>query len=340
MPKDRGAEQGDVDGPLQCSLALGTVAAETRGRVAAQQASGSLPWIGVEDPSEARRLQANHAVRFANFQFGGPEKFTGAEDPLHALQQREAWRTCGTWTTVTSCVTRSWCRLTCRTSTSPMPKLEQSENLRERKSSVARTTWVQHLLSGDLVTCRAWPRSPQYPLGASHSKSLSDLDSSSRTSSWQRRTSFEPCTHGSSSVRTPQTEFALLRESLGVSCIKHILRVHGHTILQEQRAAEIYDELGQRSLERFFPGFHGREHGTGHTQRRPARDIAALTHLGALVAAKPRIQATFQDAVAAGLLPKHSLEARLERSLKQPPPPTSKPLTTKTEPRPGVAANS
>ena len=30
MPKDRGAEQGDVDGPLECSLALGMVAAETR----------------------------------------------------------------------------------------------------------------------------------------------------------------------------------------------------------------------------------------------------------------------------------------------------------------------
>ena len=29
----------------------------------------------------------------------------------------------------------------------------------------------------------------------------------------------------------PQTEFALLRESLGVSRINHILRVHGHTIL-------------------------------------------------------------------------------------------------------------
>ena len=35
----------------------------------------------------------------------------------------------------------------------------------------------------------------------------------------------------------PQTEFALLRESLGVSHINHILREHGHTIIQEQRAA-------------------------------------------------------------------------------------------------------
>ena len=39
-PKDRGAEQGDVDGTLECSLALGMVAAETRTRVAAQQAAG------------------------------------------------------------------------------------------------------------------------------------------------------------------------------------------------------------------------------------------------------------------------------------------------------------
>ena len=37
----------------------------------------------------------------------------------------------------------------------------------------------------------------------------------------------------------PQTEFALFRESLGVSRINQILRFLGHTILQEQRATEI-----------------------------------------------------------------------------------------------------
>ena len=51
----------------------------------------------------------------------------------------------------------------------------------------------------------------------------------------------------------PQTGFDL-RENVGVSRINRILRVHGHTILQEQRAAEIYDEVGQRSLERLFRG--------------------------------------------------------------------------------------
>ena len=30
MPKHRGAQQGNVDGPLECSLALGTVAVEAQ----------------------------------------------------------------------------------------------------------------------------------------------------------------------------------------------------------------------------------------------------------------------------------------------------------------------
>ena len=89
--------------PLECSLALGMVTAETRGRVAAQQASGSLPWIGVDDPSDVQRLQAEHAVSFqgtANFKMGGSEKLTGSPTTRGTCYRRtEAWRTCGTWTT-------------------------------------------------------------------------------------------------------------------------------------------------------------------------------------------------------------------------------------------------
>ena len=112
----------------------------------------------------------------------------------------------------------------------------------------------------------------------------------------------------------PQTEFALLRESLGVSRINHILRVHGHTILQEKRATEIYDEVGQRSLERHFPRFtedsteqatlSASESGMGYKR---AQDITSPAHLGAFIAATPRILAMTQDAVMAGLLPKQPL---------------------------------
>ena len=48
----------------------------------------------------------------------------------------------------------------------------------------------------------------------------------------------------------PRKEFAILRESTGVSRINHILRVHGHTILHEEEAAKTFDEIGQRSLDR------------------------------------------------------------------------------------------
>ena len=70
----------------------------------------------------------------------------------------------------------------------PTPKLER---LRERSGR-----------SAPRVRCRTWPESPQLPLEASHLESLSDLDSTSRSSSWARQTSSEPCANESSCVRT------------------------------------------------------------------------------------------------------------------------------------------
>ena len=50
--------------------------------------------------------------------------------------------------------------------------------------------------------CRTWPKSPQSPLEASPSESLSDLDSALRASSWPRQTSSERCTNVFNSART------------------------------------------------------------------------------------------------------------------------------------------
>ena len=87
MPTDRGAEQGDVDGSLECSLALGVVAVEARLHVAAQEAARTFSWIGTDDPVEEQRLQAEHnrnMHQFHDFQLGGSEKHIGADDPRHA----------------------------------------------------------------------------------------------------------------------------------------------------------------------------------------------------------------------------------------------------------------
>ena len=44
LPKGRGAEQGDVDGPSECSLTLGIVGSEARSTLHRSQRSGNLPW--------------------------------------------------------------------------------------------------------------------------------------------------------------------------------------------------------------------------------------------------------------------------------------------------------
>ena len=67
MPKDRGAEQGDVDGPLECSLTLGEVSSSARAEVHGQQRRGELPWSSSapEATSAAEREFDARAVRHA-----------------------------------------------------------------------------------------------------------------------------------------------------------------------------------------------------------------------------------------------------------------------------------
>ena len=167
MPKDREAEQRDIDGPLECSLALGMIAAEARGCVAAHQTTGNHSWIGVDDPADVHRLQADHAVRqqeAADFQLGYSEK-------LHLSRRQvacavEKWR-CGGHvahgTMVTCCAIQSWCHPTCRNSTLPTPKMERSGTHRKLRSSTTWTTWiggVQNMAKVSTVTAGSMPFGP------------------------------------------------------------------------------------------------------------------------------------------------------------------------------------
>ena len=163
----------------ETSIALGVVAAETRGRVAAQHSSGSFPWIGV-DPSE---MQTANMQWSPIFSWVDPKNSLGLTTHVMLCKRTEAWRTCGTWMMVTSCVTRSWCCPTARILMTPTPKLEHSEICRRKKSSTTSQTWTQPHLNRTLTRCGYMP-SP--PLEARHAESLWDPDRSSRTSSWSR----------------------------------------------------------------------------------------------------------------------------------------------------------
>ena len=70
-----------------------------------------------------------------------------------------------------------------------------------------------------------WLLSKQQSMEMSQSESQRAPVAVSQTSSCKKQTScmHAPCHH-------PQTEFALLRGTPGVSRINHILRVHGHTM--------------------------------------------------------------------------------------------------------------
>ena len=93
--------------------------------------------------------------------------------------------------------------------------------------------------------------------------------------------------------QNPQTEFTLIRESLGVGRVNHIFRVQGHIFfLEEEEAARTFEEVGLGSLERLFPGFtedsqgqatvSALQSGIGRTR---SMGVARRAHLGAVIAA-------------------------------------------------------
>ena len=221
MPKDRGAEQGDVDGPLECSLAAGLVAAETRGSTAARQAAGTLPWVGVNDPAEEQRLQADHAAKrqeSANFQLSGPEKHTGAHDPQHALQKN------GGFADQWYMDDESLC----------LPFLQDFDVANARVGAERNSLKTEVLYYVNDLDAAA----PEH-----HTLSCCRV-STVHHGPAPEQGRCHPCTSAASSARICRQSSPSFGKSLGVSRINHIRRVHGHTILEEQRAALVYDEIG------------------------------------------------------------------------------------------------
>ena len=105
---------------------------------------------------------------------------------------------------------------------------------------------------------------------------------------------------------------AFLLESLGVSRINHIFRVHGHTILNEETSAKTFADVGRRSLGRL-------SRTASHAQRRSVRNwfqevsrCCSQVYLGALVATRPRIRDMVREATIAGPLPEQPLVPHLD----------------------------
>ena len=94
LPKNRGAEQGGVDGPLECSLTLGVVVCVARQNVHAAQRRGELPWSSsVAGAQEAVAEFDDRLSWTAAWEALAPEKRRQEEgtravipDPRHEVQ--------------------------------------------------------------------------------------------------------------------------------------------------------------------------------------------------------------------------------------------------------------
>ena len=58
----------------------------------------------------------------------------------------------------------------------------------------------------------------------------------------------------------PQTELVLAGDSLGVSRVNHILRVHGARLAENGEALNAFDTLGKDALDRLLPGLTVESH--------------------------------------------------------------------------------
>ena len=246
-------------------------------RYSASVASWSVAWLwvwsGVSDFAVEQRLQADQAARLqesANFQLGGPEKLICAHDPQHVLQKSGGL--------------------------ADQQYMDDGDIMYHpilvflflQDFDVAHAGAARNLLKTKLICCvndlvaASWPK----PLPLHHARSrcwVSAVHHGPAPEQGRRH----PSNVRTRSALPGPADRVRPRESLGVSRVNHILRVRGHAVLEEQSAAEVYEEIWQRSLERLLPGLtedtttqatlSAGQSGTGFNR---APDIDAPAHLG------------------------------------------------------------
>ena len=256
MPKDRGAEKGDVDGPLECSLALEMVAAKTRRCAAAQQAAAShgLVWMIHERNSDCKKTTQPECRNQTTSSLAARRSLPVPS--IRSIRCRKNGGLADLWYMDDGDVM-------CHPILVPFFLQEfdaaNAKVVAERNHQKTEVIYCENNLDAALLEWRIRDVQNKAKLCTVSAGSIT-LGVAVGPRQYIADQLFGKvdvirAMHERDQLcEDPQTEFSILRESMGVNRINHILRVHGHTILQEQRAAQIYDEVGQRSLERLFPG--------------------------------------------------------------------------------------
>ena len=196
----------------------------------------------------------------------------------------------------------------------PAAKLEQSELRRTQKSFTTSRNWTQLRLNGKFSRCGCMPRL-HCVRWKQHARSRCGIPSVHHgpTLGQSRRHSSNARTCSAARILRQNLRFFAKASALAASTTSS--GCMAAQSCKKKRAAEIYDEVGQRSLERLFLAFTEDSFGASNTQCWPTwdrtqreRETLRVQHsLGALIAAEPRILAMIQDAVTAGLLPQTTL---------------------------------
>ena len=211
---------------------LSTVAAEARLHVA-EQAAGTLPWIGAHNPADVERCrdeQHSRTHRIHSIQLGEPEQLIGADDPRYALQENGG---------LADFRYLDDGDIQCH----PMlvlPNLQafdaaNTQIVTERNS---QQTEVIHCISDLDAGPLDWQINDVRPLAsvakAVHGNSTLGVAVGPVGCVTDQLLAKADVIHDMTErvqlSQDPQTEFAFFRESEGVTRINHVLRVHGHTI--------------------------------------------------------------------------------------------------------------
>ena len=320
MPKDRGAEQGDVDGPLECSLTLGEVSSSARAEVHGQQRRGELPWSSSapEATSAAEREFDARAVRHAEWTATVPAERRGSHgskaiipDPAHEVQAFGG-------------IADFWYLDDGDILCDPvlvLPLLRAHDGADDRVGGQRNRSKTEVSYFADSVTLAAreaeWQLQAVRELATVRTADESGLTLGVATGSQAaveeqlaRKTQVVRAMQERVAItHDAQTEHVLNRESLGVGRVNHILRVHGDQLARAGSGLDGFDAATRAEMDRLFPGLtdEGHEQATfapmyGGLGWRRASHSARPANLSALTVAGPKVRHMAAAAVHAGLL--------------------------------------
>ena len=263
--KNRGAEQGDVDGSVECSLTLGFVAAKSRAELHRRQRAGELPWA---DASEAAAREAaaefdERAARAQRWMATPPMQRRTSEpssriiaDPLHELQARggiaDFWYIDDGDVLIDPRLVQPY--LEAFDAANQGPGAERNSLKTEVIYYASDSDMVEHASDWHLDAVRelASVRTAEHPgltLGVVTGPA-DDINAQLQ----QKANVVRAMQEKVAVAADVQTEHVLNRECLGVGRVNHILRVHGHALQAHEGHLERFDGAMRNEMDRLFPG--------------------------------------------------------------------------------------